>query len=151
MQEKIRTATTQLRRDLNDSGRFTRAFIRVTLLSGAADPEKVADLRGRYEKILVEAAELDAHLSEIKPQNRKVQKVLGQTREYLLEIQLAAKAMLRFWTCFMTTTTKTPTRRDNRFVPASCHCPACPRGGMIEGDQRRRPEILIDVRRSHLE
>lgn len=70
----------------------TGEFVVVSTIRGSADPKSVSDLRGDYEDLAVEAAELEARIRELRPlaPNPKVRR---QVEQLLVQIR-AIKASL---------------------------------------------------------
>jgi hypothetical protein len=93
LNDRLRTASARLRRDLQESHFDSARFIGDAYLNGVAAREKAAELRARYEAIAADAAVL-------KPQFRQVEsrtthpvgkRILRRIRGTLAQIELQAK------------------------------------------------------------
>jgi|SRR5262245_2333732 len=90
-QEKLRTAGTVLRRDLQSAHFETIRQIADGLRNGVVDPDAAADLRRRYEAIAADAEDLDAQFAELEQKvNPAAQRVIRRLREDLRLIKQTA-------------------------------------------------------------
>jgi prepilin-type N-terminal cleavage/methylation domain-containing protein len=96
LNERLRTASAQLRTDLLAAHFESTRFIGDTYLNGAPDREKAAELRGRYEAIAADAAVLKVQFRqvELRTTHPVGKRILRRIQETLAQIELQAKNMV---------------------------------------------------------
>jgi CHASE3 domain sensor protein len=89
MSEKLRAAAVKLRADVDETNSRTSEFILTGLLNGKVDPATAADLKGRYESIRDEAADLEPQLHEVEraTKNPAARRVMQMTIKALVGIK----------------------------------------------------------------
>jgi prepilin-type N-terminal cleavage/methylation domain-containing protein len=96
LNERLRAASAQLRRDLLESHFESTRFIGDTYLNGAPDREKAAELRARYEAIAADAAALRPQFrqAELRTTHPVGKRILRRIQETLAQIEAQAKNMV---------------------------------------------------------
>ena len=97
LEERLRTASLELRCDVLVAGPATAEFIADSLVTGAPDRADAADLRARYEAICAAAMDLEARLREVEQQtsNPAARRLLGRTLDALHGVKLSAATIIK--------------------------------------------------------
>jgi prepilin-type N-terminal cleavage/methylation domain-containing protein len=96
LNEGLRTATHELRRDVLYTNHFAEEFIVEGLRSGVADPARASALQIEYKAIYEDAADLELRLRDVERQtvNPVARRLLGRTIEYLGGVKEQAAKMI---------------------------------------------------------
>ena len=96
LNEHLRGAAIDLRRDVQDAHFRTEDLARETLRSGSPDLEEAAALRDEFEAIAADAEDLEAKLRVVERQtvNPAARRLLRRTLEELRQVRSGAKMMV---------------------------------------------------------
>jgi len=97
LQEELRQAAIDLRRDVVAGHFATRDFVGASLVAGSPDPVVAGDLRNRYQAICATAADLEMRLRDVERQttNPIARRLLGRTLDVLASIKASAAVVVQ--------------------------------------------------------